>query len=312
MAQQNQIFSVSPIVFQVPNRQVDLEMKVTAPVVGENLSVILFSHGHGASNFLSSYRGYAPIVDYYAAQGFVVIQPTHQDSKTLALDPNGPEGALFWKSRAEDLIFIVNNISEILSAVKGLSERTDKNSVAAVGHSLGGHTVSMLAGMRVKDPVSGKVVCIEEPRIKAFVMFGTPGNGEDAAEWASEHYPAIRGTDFSEMKRDVLVVAGDQDKSPFFSTRDDWRMDAYNASPAPKSLFTVFGGGHMLGGISGYDVLESNQTNDENPDTVAFVRELTATYIRTKLYPENKSWEITIDALAKNQNPKGKIDFKSV
>ena len=305
-----QIISVSPIVFKASYRQVDLEVKVTAPVNGVNLPVILLSHGHGASNFLSSYRGYAPLVDYYAAQGFVVIQPTHQDSKTITLDPNGPEGPLFWKSRAEDMIYVFNHIDEILSAIPNLTERTDKNNVAAVGHSLGGHTVCMLAGMHVADPVSDKVVNIEEPRIKAFVVFGAPGIGTDTAEWASEHYPVLKGTNFSEMKRDVLVVAGDQDKHPFFSTRDNWRMDAYNFSPAPKSLLTVFNSGHMLGGISGYDALETDQTKDENPETVAFVREMTAAYIRTKLYPENKSWENAMNELAKSDNPKGKVDFK--
>src|SRR5687768_10122528 len=95
-----QIMSVSPVIFKVPGRRVDLEISVSAPVTGKNLPIILFSHGHGASNFLSSFRGYAPLADFYAAHGFVVIQPTHQDSKTLSLDTNGPEGALFWKSRA--------------------------------------------------------------------------------------------------------------------------------------------------------------------------------------------------------------------
>lgn len=304
------ILSVSPIIFKVPNRQVDMEVKITAPINGENLPVIFLSHGHGASNFLASYRGYAPLVDYFAAVGFVVIQPTHQDSKTLALDPNGPEGALFWKSRAEDMTFLFDHIDEILSTIPGLSNRTDKNNVAAVGHSLGGHTVSMLAGMRVTDPVSGTLVNLEEPRIKAFVVLGAPGSGEGAAEWVSGHYPVIKGTDFSEMKRDMLVIAGDQDKNPFFSMQDDWRMDAYNLSPAPKSLFTIFGGKHMLGGISGYDATETFQHDEESPQTVALVREMIAAYIRTKLYPEDKSWENAINALANSENPKGKVDIK--
>jgi len=312
MTHQNQIISVSPIVFQVPNRLVDLEVKVTAPVSGENLPVILLSHGHGASNFLSSYRGYAPMVDYYAANGFVVIQPTHQDSKTLKLDPTGPEGPLFWKSRAEDMIYVYDHIEDILSAIPNLTERTDKTRVAAVGHSLGGNTVSMLAGMHVADPVSGKIVNIEEPRIKAFVVMGAPGIGADAAAWVSEHYPILKSTDYSKMTRDVLVVAGDMDKSAIFSARDNWRMDAYHFSPAPKTLLTVFNSGHILGGVSGYDVLETDQTKDENPETVAFVNEMTAAYIRTKLFPENKAWENAVEALAKNQQPKGKIDAKSV
>ncbi len=91
----NPFVSFSPVVLSVPGRQVDLQLKVSAPATGSDLPIILFSHGHGQSTFLSSLRGYGPLVDFYAAQGFVVIQPTHQDSKALGLDPNGPEGALF-------------------------------------------------------------------------------------------------------------------------------------------------------------------------------------------------------------------------
>jgi predicted dienelactone hydrolase len=80
---QTLIISFSPVVLPVPGRHADLEIKVSAPASGNNLPVILLSHGHGASNFLSSYRGYGPIVDFFAAEGFVVIQPTHQNSKAL-------------------------------------------------------------------------------------------------------------------------------------------------------------------------------------------------------------------------------------
>lgn len=302
-----QIMSVSPVIFKVPGRIADLEIRVSAPVSGKDLPIILLSHGHGASNFLSSFRGYAPLADFFAAHGFVVIQPTHQDSKTLALDPNGPEGALFWKSRAQDMHFILDHLDEIETAVPGLGGRMDKHRVAAIGHSMGGHTVAMLAGMRVTDFIKGEEVNLEEPRIKAFVMFGTPGNGGDLAEWASQHYPALKGTNFSEMKREVLVVAGDKDAHPNFSSRSDWRTDAYNSSPGPKCLLTVFGSGHMLGGISGYDVAE---TDDENPQTISFVRNITLSYLMTALNPGDTSWEDAQEALKNDPSPLGRIECK--
>ena len=71
-----------------------MELRVVSPATGDNLPIILLSHGHGASNFLASMRGYGPLADYYAAHGFVVILPTHQDSKTLALDPTEGGGLL--------------------------------------------------------------------------------------------------------------------------------------------------------------------------------------------------------------------------
>src|SRR5258705_13953059 len=77
------VLSVSPVVLPAPGRAVDLQVRVSAPVTGSELPVLLLSHGHGPSNHLSSSNGYAPLASYYAAHGFVVIQPTHLDSKTL-------------------------------------------------------------------------------------------------------------------------------------------------------------------------------------------------------------------------------------
>lgn len=169
--------SVSPIVFSVPGRASELELRASAPISGSDLPIILLSHGHGQSTYLSSLRGYAPLVDFYAAHGFAVIQPTHQDSKALGLDPNGPEGALFWRSRAQDMQFILDHLGEIEAAFPGLSGRLDRNRVVAVGHSMGGHTFGMLAGMRVTDPVDGKEWNLTDSRVKACVLLAPPGKG---------------------------------------------------------------------------------------------------------------------------------------
>ena len=303
----NPVVSFSPVVLSVPGRQVDLQIKVSVPATGSDLPIILLSHGHGQANFLSSLRGYGPLVDFYAAQGFVVIQPTHQDSKALGLDPNGPEGALFWRSRAEDMHFILDHLDQIGATVPGLSGRLDCSRIAAVGHSMGAHTVGLLAGMRVTDPNDGKEVNLAEPRIKAGVLMGAPGNGADAAAFASEHYPIIRSTNFAEMKMPALVIAGDKDQNPMFSDRDDWRADSYFLSPGPKCLLTIFGGEHMLGGISGYDVAE---TTDESPERVALVQQFTLAYLRTALYREDSSWEDAKKTLKEDTNPKARIECK--
>ncbi|MCE7070115.1 hypothetical protein LZG74_07380 [Dyadobacter sp. CY327] len=175
---QTPIMSFSPVVLPVSGRHVDLEMKVSAPASGNNLPVILLSHGHGPSNFLSSYRGYGPMVDFFAAEGFVVIQPTHQNSRALGLSSSLPEAPLFWSSRATDMQFILDHLEEIISTVPGLTGRVDQAKVAAIGHSMGGQTVAMLAGMEVTDPATGKIVNAAEPRLKARVLIGASGGPE--------------------------------------------------------------------------------------------------------------------------------------
>ncbi len=107
----------TPVVLPVTGRPVELELKISAPESGSNLPIILLSHGHGNSNYLSSLNGYAPLADFYAAHGFVAIQPTHLDSKTLSLPPNGPEGPLFWQSRVQDMKHILDSLDIIESTV---------------------------------------------------------------------------------------------------------------------------------------------------------------------------------------------------
>ena len=299
--------SFSPVTLAPPWRPVAMELRVAAPATGEGLPVVLLSHGHGASNFLASMRGYGPLADFYASHGFVVIQPTHLDSRTLALDPTGPEGALFWRSRARDMRVILDRIGDIEAAVPGLKGRLDKERVAAVGHSMGAHTVAMLAGMTVADGRSGEVVDLTEPRIKAAIMFSPPGDPADRAPWVREHYPELSGNDFSGMGLPSLVVTGDQDFNERFSERRDWRADAYRLSPGPKCLATLSGAGHMFGGISGYD---AHETSDENPGLVAAVQRMTWAYLRSGLYRGDPAWRAIAETQGSVADLPGRLECK--
>lgn len=90
------VLSYSPLIFSVPGRPVDLQIRVSVPATGTRLTVIVFSHGHGRSNHLSSMNGYAPLANLWAAAGFVVIQPTHLSSGTLIHQLADAAGAPFW------------------------------------------------------------------------------------------------------------------------------------------------------------------------------------------------------------------------
>ncbi|GDY52108.1 hypothetical protein SVIO_027310 [Streptomyces violaceusniger] len=77
------VVSVRPIALSAPDRGEDLRVRVTAPATGHHLPVVIFSHGMSLGM-----DDYAPLVDFWAAHGFVVIQPTHLDS--LDLPPTTP------------------------------------------------------------------------------------------------------------------------------------------------------------------------------------------------------------------------------
>ncbi len=67
VASPSPFLSVSPVVLPNPGRVVDLEVRVSAPVSGDALPIILLSHGHGSANYLSSLKGCAPLADFWAA-----------------------------------------------------------------------------------------------------------------------------------------------------------------------------------------------------------------------------------------------------
>ena len=98
------------------------------------------------------------------------------------------------------------------------------------------------------------------------------------------------------MTTPALVVVGDDDVSPHLTVRGaDWHADSYFLSSGPKCLLTLFGAGHGLGGVSGYDAAE---TTDESPERVAAVQRLTWAYLRTALYPEDPAWPLACAAFA--------------
>lgn len=303
------VLSVSPVVLSAPGRAVDLQVRVSAPVTGSDLPVILLSHGQGYSNHLSSLNGYAPLANFWAAHGFVVIQPTHLSSRTLNLDPSTPGAPLYWRSRAEDMTRILDQLDVIETAVPQLLGRLDHSKVAVAGHSMGGHTASLLLGARLTDPDDGTEVNLAEPRIKAGVLLAAPGRGGDAlTEYVAENLSFFLTTDFSKMTTPTLVVAGDKDTSAHLTVAGaDWHADPYVLSSGPKSLLTLFDAEHGLGGVSGYDVAE---TTDENIERVSAVQRLTWAYLRSELYPGDPAWQEARDALTADPNPLGRVESK--
>jgi len=304
------VLSFGPIVLPAPGRAVDLQVRVSVPATGSELPVILLSHGHGNSNNLSSLNGYAPLADVWAAHGFAVIQPTHLDSKTLGRrDADDPEAPLYWRSRAEDMTRILDQLGVIEATVPQLPGRLDRSKVAVAGHSMGGHTASLLLGARLTDPHDGTEVNLAEPRIKAGVLLAAPGRGGDAlSEVAASEYSFFLTMDFSAMTTPALVVAGDKDASAHLTVRGPgWHADPYLLSPGPKSLLTLFGAEHGLGGVAGYDAAE---TTDENPQRVAAVARLTWAYLRSELYPGDSAWSAACDGLTASPGPFGRVESK--
>ncbi|HMO74378.1 MAG TPA: hypothetical protein PKD99_01160 [Sphingopyxis sp.] len=296
------VVSVSPVVLPAPERGQDLQLRVSAPVSGQSLPIILFAHGYGASS-----DDYAPLVQFWAARGFVVIQPGFLDSRALGLAADDPRNPSIWRFRVDDMRRAIDELDAIEAAVPGLAGRIDRDRIAAAGHSYGGITTGMLLGARVIGADGKAGDDLSDPRIKAGVLLSTAGRGgEDLSALAAASFPFMN-PDFDRMRTPALVVAGDKDQSPLTVRGPDWFADPYVLSPKDKCLLTLFGGEHMLGGIAGPGVAE---TADESPARVAAVRELSWAYLRSALYPGNPAWSAARAAFEAKADGAGRIECK--
>lgn len=292
------VLAVRGLTIPSPGRGEDLAVRVSAPVTGENLPVVLFSHGFG-----SSMDGYAPLADYWAAHGFVVIQPTHLDARRLGLAPDDPRKPDIWRIRVTDMVSILDHLPALTGAVPGLDGRAAHDRVAAAGHSFGGQTVSMLLGGRMQGPAGGEDM--RDRRVRAGVLLASGGRGgADLSDFARTHTPWLDMA-FEHLVTPTLVVVGDADRSPLTVRGPDWFADPYRLSPGGRALLTLYGGEHMLGGISGYEAAE---TTDEDPTRVALVQEVSLGFLRSALAPDDIAWSALTDAIDTASDRRGRIE----
>lgn len=296
------VVSVSPVTLSAPDRPVPLEVRVSAPATGSDLPVIVFSHGNGWN-----LDGYAPLTAFWASRGFVVIQPTHLDSRRNGFGLDHPVFPSIWSDRITDLTRILDQLDTVEAAVPGLAGRIDRDRIAATGHSWGGQTAQVLLGARILDEEGRVGGDMSDSRVTAGVLFAASGlGGDDLHPFVQANFPFMRPS-FRELTTPTLVVAGDHDQSKMSSRGPDWFTDAYTHSPGATDLLTLHGAEHALGGIVGYEVAE---TTDENPERVAVVQRMSTAYLRTALHVDETAWAAARDVFRLSADPIGRVDSK--
>ncbi|MER7672328.1 chlorophyllase [Kitasatospora sp. NPDC096128] len=285
------LIAVKPITVPTADRGIDLQVKVTAPADGRDLPVIVFSHGNAWSM-----DGYEPLVDRWAAAGFVVVQPTHLDSRRNRIGFDDPRFATIWRVRIADLHAVLDGLSAILDQLGGLAIRVDRDRVAVVGHSWGAQTAGALLGARVLDTEGNPGEDFSHPAVKAGALIAATGTGETLTPFALKYLPFAR-PDFSVMTAPALVIAGGKDRSAMSTRGPDWFTDAYHLSPAPKRLLTVADGEHLFGGISGE---AAKDTTDEDPARVALVADAVSAYLHDVLSSDARRWRALQDRISRS------------
>jgi len=296
------VVSVSPVALSAPGRPVSLEVRVSAPATGSDLPVIVFSHGNGWN-----LDGYAPLTAFWASRGFVVVQPTHLDSRRNGFGFDHPVFPTIWTERITDLTRILDQLDTMEAAVPGLAGRVDRDRIAVTGHSWGGQTAQTLLGARIVDEDGHVGDDMSDSRVTAGILFAATGlGGDDLHAFAQANFPFMRPS-FKELATPTLVVAGDHDQSKMSSRGPDWFTDAYTHSPGATDLLTLHGAEHALGGIVGYEVAE---TTDEDPERVAVIQRMSTAYLRTTLHVDGGAWPAVRDALHLTANHIGHVDTK--
>jgi hypothetical protein len=152
----------------------------------------------------------------------------------------------------------------------------------------------MLLGADFTDD-DGAEINLRDSRIKAGVLLATTGAGGEHLTAAAAQFACLRTAGFAAMATPTLVIVGDEDTTAELSSRGaEYHADPYLLSPGPKSLLSLPGGEHMLGGVTGYDAAD---TTDENPERVAVIQRTSWAYLRSGLYPEDRVWSAVCEAL---------------
>ncbi|UOA32945.1 hypothetical protein DSM110093_02752 [Sulfitobacter sp. DSM 110093] len=277
----------TPIQLPMPGRQ-QLELRLTAPAAGEDLPIVILSHGFGPSNYISSKDGYAPIAQFWAERGVAVIQPTQASSRVGGLGPDLPDGPFFWRERVAEMRAILDQLTEVEGQAPAVAGRLDHDRIAVAGHSFGGFTCSLLLGARPQDED------FSDPRIRAGILLASPGRGgADLTPENAARFPFF-DVDFSGINTPTLVVCGADDDPHFTPRGPEWHADPFHDAPGAEALLTINGVGHGLGGIAGWDARE---TEAEDPDALEATRRLTLAWFRSTFAIEPAAWTQSQSAL---------------
>lgn len=222
-------------------------------------------------------------------------------------EESSPEAPLYWRSRAEDISHALDHLPEIEASAPWLASRLDDTRVAILGHSMGGHTVSLLLGMHVTDHTTSATLDLSDSRISAGIVLAGVGRGGDAlTATAIENYAAFGDPDFRPMTKPALIVYGDADQSEHLTVSGPtWHADPYHLAPGPKSLLTLYGAGHGLGGVSGYDAAE---TTDEDPARVEHICRLISANLDFHLGIDPDAWRAAVKVFNALAPSVGRID----
>ena len=223
------------------NRDVPLKIYYPKTSEAERFPVLIFSHGAGGSK-----DGYGYLGRYWAANGYVVLHPTHLGSDRSLLKRGRPlydlraVGRMVKEksnlvNRPKDISFILDTLPKLEELVPALSGHLDPTQVGVGGHSFGAYTSMAVAGAKVYSSSTGPIG-FEDTRVKAFLALSPQGPGG----WA------FKEDSWDLIHRPMFMMTGTQDKGLENGEPYQWRLKAYgHLRPGHKYLAVIQGANHM-------------------------------------------------------------------
>jgi predicted dienelactone hydrolase len=224
-------------------RNKDLPIRIVVPKSGGPYPVIVFSHGAGGSG-----RNYFGLTAFWASYGYVVIQPTHNDSLALRAEngtslPSGPRQLVEeylhnyqdWIDRVRDMTLVMDSLGDLERRLSELKGKLDQKRIGVGGHSYGAFTTQMIGGVTLDIPGQPRAQSFGDARPRAFVLLSPQGksaNGLTESSWQT-------------MTRPTMSMSGSNDTG-VMGQLANWRRDPFTYSPAgDKYLVWIDGANHM-------------------------------------------------------------------
>lgn len=257
-AKPHKIRAAAKVVLHDSKRDKDLQVRATWPDAEGPFPVIVFSHGAYGSK-----DAYLPLTEYWAAHGYVVLQPTHSDSNSLGMKLRDPKAFRDWQSRPADVSFLLDSFGELETKEPALKGKPDPKRIGVGGHSFGANTAQLLGGAKAR--LAGDEKSFADARVRAVMMLSGQGPGEMLTEKSWENFT-----------RPLFVMTGSKDGPTRTGQPAEWRKKPYELSP-PGDKYLVWGEGldHGYGGITG---VRFNTRNQDNADHVRWTKMATLAF----------------------------------
>jgi dienelactone hydrolase len=254
---------IARLVLNDSERTRQIQLRIHYPDASGPFPLIVWSHGAGGSK-----DNYLTLMEHWASYGYVTIQPTHSDSRSLAAKPSDPVSFRDWQNRPADISFILNSLTEIETVEAALKGMIDVKRIGVGGHSFGANTAQFIGGARA-FPIGGEK-SFEDSRVTAVMLLSGQGPGEMLTEKS-----------WSSFKKPTFVMSGSADGPTRTGQPAEWRKKPYELSPpGDKYLVWVDGLDHGYGGITGWNF---NPKNKPNPDHVRYTKIVTMAFWDTYL-----------------------------